>query len=88
MPTCFNEAAQEALINLISRIYPILTRVATQFTSPEFSALLKNKVIQNSMNGMTKGVRDNLLAERLGETGKYEYIYLPGYHSVGMQNKA
>ena len=52
-----------------------------QFTSQEFTGLLKNQGIQISMDG--KGCwRDNVFVERLWKSIKYEEIYLHAYDTV------
>ena len=55
---------------------------STQFTSLEFTGLLKYNGIQISMDG--KGSwRDNVFVERLWKSVKYEEVYLHAYDSVG-----
>lgn len=52
-----------------------------QFTSLEFTGLLKDRRIQISMDG--KGCwRDNVFVERLWKSIKYEEVYLHAYDSV------
>src|SRR5687768_2960213 len=52
-----------------------------QFTSREFTGLLKDHRIQISMDG--KGCwRDNIFVERLWRSLKYEEVYLHAYDSV------
>ena len=52
-----------------------------QFTSGEFTGLLKEHGIQISMDG--KGCwRDNVFVERLWKSVKYEEVYLRAYDSV------
>ena len=52
-----------------------------QFTSLEFTGLLKDHGIQISMDG--KGCwRDNVLVERLWKSIKYEEVYLHAYETV------
>src|SRR5687768_6570216 len=52
-----------------------------QFTSREFTGLLKDHRIQISMDG--KGCwRDNVFVERLWRSVKYEEVYLHAYDSV------
>ena len=52
-----------------------------QFTSSEFTGLLKENGIQISMDG--KGCwRDNVFVERLWKSIKYEEVYLKAYDSV------
>ena len=74
------EAVQEA----ISRYGPpeiFHTDQGCQFTSQEFTGLLKDQGIQISMDG--KGCwRDNVLVERLWKSIKYEEVYLHAYDTV------
>ena len=53
----------------------------SQFTSSEFTGLLKEHGFQISMNG--KGCwRDNVFVERLWKSVKYEEAYLKAYDSI------
>lgn len=53
-----------------------------QFTSKEFTGLLRDNGIRISMDG--KGCwRDNVFVERLWRTIKYEEVFLKAYDSVG-----
>ena len=53
----------------------------SQFTSEEFTQLLKARGVQISMDG--KGAwRDNIFVERLWKSVKYEEVYLHAYDSV------
>ena len=57
------------------------TDQGSQFTSAEFTALLKANSIAISMDG--KGCwRDNVFVERLWKSIKYEEVYLHAYESV------
>jgi putative transposase len=57
------------------------TDQGSQFTSSEFTGLLKEHGIQISMDG--KGCwRDNVIVERLWKSVKYEEVYLKAYDSV------
>jgi len=57
------------------------TDQGSQFTSAEFTQVLKDHNIQISMDG--KGCwRDNVFVERLWKTIKYEEIYLHAYDTV------
>ena len=57
------------------------TDQGSQFTSSEFTGLLKEHGIQISMDG--KGCwRDNVSVERLWKSVKYEEVYLNAYDSV------
>jgi putative transposase len=52
-----------------------------QFTSQEFTGLLKSHGIQISMN-RTGRWRDNVFVERLWRSLKYEEVYLQAYETV------
>ena len=54
-----------------------------QFTSQEFTGLLKDHGIQISMDG-TGRWRDNVFVERLWRSLKYEEVYLHAYETVTM----
>lgn len=57
------------------------TDQGSQFTSLQFTQLLKDNNIRISMDG--KGAwRDNVFVERLWKTIKYEHVYLHAYDSV------
>ena len=57
------------------------TDQGSQFTSLEFTQLLKDNEIRISMDG--KGCwRDNVFVERLWKSVKYEEVYLKAYDSV------
>ena len=57
-----------------------------QFTSLEFTGLLKDHGIQISMDG--KGCwRDNVCVERLWKSVKYEEVYLHAYECVSDARK-
>jgi len=74
------EAVQEA-INRYGRPDIFNTDQGCQFTSLEFTGLLKDNDIQISMDG--KGCwRDNVFVERLWRSVKYEEVYLHAYDSV------
>ena len=74
------EAVQEAL----ARYGPpalFNTDHGSQFTSLEFTTLLKDQGVQISMDG--KGCwRDNVFVERLWKSIKYEEVYLHAYETV------
>jgi putative transposase len=74
------EAVQEAIRRYgIPEIFN--TDQGSQFTSEEFTGLLKAHGIQISMDG--KGCwRDNVFVERLWKSVKYEEVYLKAYDSV------
>lgn len=74
------EALQEALARYgAPEIFN--TDQGSQFTSAEFTQVLKEHTIRISMDG--KGCwRDNVFVERLWKTIKYEEIYLHAYECV------
>ena len=58
------------------------TDQGTQFTSTAFTDVLKDNLIQISMDG--KGYcRDNIFVERLWRTVKYEHLYTREFANVG-----
>jgi len=74
------EAVQEA-INRYGKPDIFNTDQGCQFTSMEFTELLKQNSIAISMDG--KGCwRDNVFVERLWQSVKYEEVYLYAYDSV------
>jgi len=74
------EAVQEA-INKYGKPEIFNTDQGCQFTSLEFTGLLKDNGIKISMDG--KGCwRDNVFVERLWRSIKYEEVYLYAYDSV------
>ena len=75
------EAVQEA-INKHGKPDIFNTDQGCQFTSLEFTELLKDNGIRISIDG--KGSwRDNVFVERLWKSVKYEEVYLHAYDSVG-----
>ena len=74
------EAVQEA-INCYGKPEIFNTDQGSQFTSLEFTGLLKENGIAISMDG--KGCwRDNVFVERLWRSVKYEEVYLHAYDTV------
>jgi putative transposase len=74
------EAEQEAIARY-GRPDIFNTDQGSQFTSIEFTGLLKDNLIKISMDG--KGCwRDNVFVERLWKSVKYEEVYLKAYDSV------
>jgi putative transposase len=74
------EAVQEALTRY-GRPDIFNTDQGCQFTSQEFTGLLKDHGIQISMDG-TGCWRDNVFVERLWRSVKYEEVYLRAYDSI------
>ena len=74
------EAVEEAIVRHgVPEIFN--TDQGSQFTSQEFTGLLKSHDIQISMDG--KGCwRDNVFVERLWRSVKYEEVYLYAYETV------
>jgi putative transposase len=58
------------------------TDQGSQFTSEEFTGVLKAHDIKISMDGKGRWV-DNVFVERLWKSVKYEHVYLHAYESVG-----
>lgn len=74
------EAVQEALASYgTPDIFN--TDQGCQFTSQEFTGLLKDHGIQISMDG-AGGWRDNVFVERLWRSVKYEEVYVRAYDSI------
>ena len=57
------------------------TDQGSQFTSDEFTSVMKRKDIRISMDGKGRWV-DNVFVERLWRSVKYEEVYLKAYDSV------
>jgi putative transposase len=57
------------------------TDQGSQFTSADFTRVLKDNGIQISMDGKGRWV-DNVFVERLWRSVKYEHVYLHAYESV------
>jgi putative transposase len=74
------EAVEEALAKY-AKPEIFNTDQGSQFTSAEFTALLRDNTIAISMDG--KGAwRDNVFVERIWRSVKYEEVYLRAYNSV------
>ena len=58
------------------------TDQGSQFTSSDFTSVLKNSGIKISMDGRGRAL-DNVFVERLWRTVKYEDIYPKGYETMG-----
>lgn len=74
------EAVREA-VTQYGRPEIFNTDQGCQFTSQEFTGLLKDQGIQISMDG-TGRWRDNVFVERLWRSLKYEEVYLHAYETV------
>lgn len=75
------EALAEAIANY-GRPQIFNTDQGSQFTSDEFTQMLKDHDIKISMDGKGRWV-DNVFVERLWKSVKYEHVYLHAYDSVG-----
>ena len=74
------EAVQEAMAQY-GKPEIFNTDQGCQFTSLEFTGLLKDNGIQISMDGKGRW-RDNVFVERLWRSVKYEEVYLRAYDSI------
>ena len=82
METAFcREAVEEALARH-GKPEIFNTDQGSQFTSVEFTGLLRGHGIAISMDGKDSW-RDNVFVERLWRSVKYEEVYLRAYESVG-----
>jgi len=73
------EALEEALEIGCPEIFN--TDQGSQFTSKEFTALLKGKEIKISMDSKGRAL-DNIFIERLWRSVKYEEVYIKSYQAV------
>ena len=81
LDSAFCIAAVEEAMSRYGRPTIFNTDQGAQFTSADFTGLLRDHGIAISMDG--KGCwRDNIFVERLWRSLKYEEIYLHGYDSV------
>jgi putative transposase len=81
MTTDFCVAALEEAIAKYGRPEIFNTDQGSQFTSVEFTQVLKDNDIQISMDGRGRWL-DNVFVERLWKSVKYEHVYLHAYDSV------
>ena len=81
MSTDFCVDALEEAIAKYGRPEIFNTDQGSQFTSEDFTRVLKNHDIKISMDGKGRWV-DNVFVERLWKSVKYEYVYLHAYESV------
>jgi putative transposase len=63
------------------------TDQGSQFTSEEFTGLLKKHGIKISMDGKGRWL-DNVFVERLWRSVKYEEVYLKAYDSVAVAKQS
>ena len=73
------EALEESLKSGTPEIFN--TDQGVQFTSDEFTGLLKKNQIRISMDSKGRAL-DNIFVERLWRSVKYEDVYLKGYETV------
>jgi len=81
MSTDFCLEALEEAIAKYGRPEIFNTDQGSQFTSAEFTGVLKANEIRISMDGKGRWV-DNVFVERLWRSVKYEHVYLHAYESV------
>jgi len=73
------EALRDALVVSTPEIFN--SDQGSQFTSEEFTGILKNAEVRISMDGRGR-LYDNIFVERLWRTVKYDEVYLNDYISV------
>lgn len=73
------EALEESLKDRTPEIFN--TDQGVQFTSNEFTGLLKQRQIKISMDSKGRAL-DNIFVERLWRSVKYEDVYLKGYQTM------
>ena len=81
MSTDFCVEALEEAIAKYGQPEVFNTDQGSQFTSDDFTRVLKNHDIKISMDGKGRWV-DNVFVERLWKSVKYEHVYLHAYESV------
>ena len=81
MSTDFCVEALEEAIAKYGRPEIFNTDQGSQFTSAEFTAVLKANDIRISMDGKGRWI-DNVFVERLWRSVKYEHVYLHAYENV------
>jgi putative transposase len=62
------------------------TDQGSQFTSDDFTAVLKGAGVRISMDGKGRWI-DNVFVERLWRSVKYEEVYLHAYNSIAEANR-
>ncbi|MEO1847072.1 MAG: IS3 family transposase [Pseudomonadota bacterium] len=82
MDTSFCIEALEEAIELHGAPEIFNTDQGSQFTSDEFTGVLKAHEVQISMDGKGRWV-DNVFVERLWRSVKYEEVYLNAYDDIG-----
>jgi len=81
METAFCIDAVEETLARLGKTDIFNTDQGSQFTSIDFTAVLKNAQIAISMDGKCAW-RDNVFVERLWRSVKYEEVYLHAYKTV------
>ena len=81
MSTDFCVEALEEAIAKYGRPEIFNTDQGSQFTSAEFTGVLKANGIQISMDGKGRWI-DNVFVERIWKSVKYEHVYLHAYENV------
>ena len=77
---CIEALAQYGVLEIFN------TDQGSQFTSIEFTQVLKDHEVKISMDGKGRWV-DNVFVERLWKSVKYEHVYLHAYDSVSEAKK-
>jgi len=86
LDTSFCVEALEEALSLYGRPQIFNTDQGSQFTSDDFTDILKKNDIGISMDGQGRW-RDNVFIERLWKSVKYEDVYLKAYNSIGEVRK-
>ncbi len=87
MDTEFCVSALERALRCYGTPYIFNTDQGSQYTSHEFTKVLKDKGIKISMDGKGRAM-DNIFIERLWRSVKYEEIYVNEFKSVDQLRKA
>jgi putative transposase len=86
LDTSFCTEALEEAISLHGTPQIFNTDQGSQFTSDDFTDILKKNNISISMDGQGRW-RDNVFIERLWKSVKYEEVYLKAYDSIATAKK-
>lgn len=87
MDSEFCVSALERALRCHGKPYIFNTDQGSQYTSNEFTKVLKDKDIKISMDGKGRCL-DNIFIERLWRSVKYEEIYVNEFQSVGQLRKS
>ena len=85
--TSFCTEALEEALSLYGTPQIFNTDQGSQFTSDDFTDILKKHDIKISMDGQGRW-RDNVFIERLWKSVKYEDVYLKAYNSIARSGRA